>query len=94
MVLGGSYSAEHDATRFISSPIRFRNGSFAAHGFGLGGFHVTDKVDQRPTLPIMRPFVVNAASELRAYLMPLEETPEFSWMQEVAQAERKGGLRD
>lgn len=94
VVLGRYYSARFDTTGFISYPVRFRNRSFSAYGLSLGGFQVVAKLDRRPMPAIMRPFVINDAAGLQAYLMQLEMTPEFKWMSDVAQREQHRQSRD
>ena len=93
LVLYRYASDKHDARKFVFMPLRIRSGALNAFTLGLGGFLVWIKVDQRPIDPMLAPFVVNAASELRAPIIRFEETAEYAYFQQAAHQDRRRGQR-
>jgi hypothetical protein len=88
LVLGRYVSRDHDAKRFIFYPLRIRNEHFNAYAFGLCGFQVIAKFDKRPMPPPFADLVVNEATSLRAYLVALEDTAEYTTFRTSAALER------
>lgn len=83
-------SSDHDARKFVFMPLRIRSGALNAFTIGLGGFLVWAKIDRRPTDRLLAPFVINAASELRAPIIRFTETAEYEYFQGAARRERVG----
>lgn len=90
LVLNRYASSEHDARKFVFMPLRIRSGALNAFTIGLGGFLVWAKVDRRPTARPLSPFVINAASELRAPIIRFEETAEYAYFQDAVRRGRAG----
>ncbi|WP_380872084.1 hypothetical protein ACFB49_30300 [Sphingomonas sp. DBB INV C78] len=82
-------SSNHDARKFVYNPLRIDSGGLDAFIFGLGGFQIIAKIDRQPMHALLRPFVINEATSLRAYCLPLESTAEFADMANIAAAERE-----
>lgn len=88
VVLNRYASSEHDTRKFVFMPLRIRSGALTAFTIGLGGFLVWAKVDQRPLDERLAPFVINAATALRAPIVRFEETAEYALFRKVSRRGR------
>jgi hypothetical protein len=82
-------STDHDARKFIFPLLRIRSAGLNVFSWGVGGFQVLAKIDQRPFDRRLRPFIVNKAEALVVPHVRLEETAEFAFFNEAARADRR-----
>lgn len=80
---------DHDTRKFVFMPLRIRSGPLTAFTLGLGGFLVWAKVDQRPIDKLLGPFVINAATELRAPIVRFEDSAEYAYLRAAARSDRR-----
>jgi len=70
-------STSMDPTKWYFHPVRQPFGDLDAYGFGLAGFRIVAKLDNRPFPEGFRPFVLNRSNVFRGFFVPLEQCSEF-----------------
>lgn len=75
------YRIEHmDTTKWYFQPVRQPFGELNAYGFGLAGFRIVAKLDNRPFPEGYRPLVLNRSGIFRGLYVKLEDCSEFGSM--------------
>jgi len=70
-------SASLDPTKLYFHPVRQPFDERNAYGFGLAGFRIVAKLDNRPFREGFRSFVLNRSNVFRGFFVPLEDCSEF-----------------
>lgn len=85
------YRSDHmDTTKWYFQPVRQPIGGLNAYGFGLAGFRIVAKLDNRLFPEDHRPFVLNRSGVFRGLYLRLEDCSEF---QSMAMMVRNNGGR-
>ncbi len=74
---------------FYTLPVKSQFGGRDGFGFGLNGFRIAAKLDEKEFDASFQPFVINRQGVLRGLAVELEQTPEFSRIADIAVAELK-----
>lgn len=82
------YTSKHlDMDKMYSIPSRAQFDGINTYSFGIGGFRILAKFDNRRFPKDFSLFEVNGGSTLRGFFMEFEGTPEFRSMKDVAVGE-------
>jgi hypothetical protein len=73
---------------FYSIPTCVKFGEAKGYGFGLAGFQICAKLDNRRWPLKWRPFIVNGNDTLRGLFVSFESTGEFGLMRQAALAQK------
>ena len=79
-------SAYMDTTKWYFYPVRQPFGELNAYGFGLAGFRIVAKLDNRPFAETFRPFILNRSGVFRGFFVRLEECSEFESMAKMVRS--------
>jgi hypothetical protein len=72
---------------FYTLPVKSQFGGRDGFGFGLNGFRIAAKLDEKEFDAAFQPFVINRENVFRGLAVELEQTPEFSRIADIAVAE-------
>ena len=72
-----------DATKLYFHPVREPFGGLNAYGFGLAGFRIVAKLDNRPLPQGYGPVVINRSGVFRGMFVRLEDCSEFASIADI-----------